>query len=292
MAPRVSVIFVNYNSHDLLQRAVATLRRTHPPDSVEILVVDNGSTPPPSPAFPPQWQVRWLRLPRNVGYGQAVNLAARFAHGEYLVAANPDLEFRDHEVDAMAHYLDQHPEVGAVVPQYLNPTPHGLQKQPSARRFHRLPYLLFGRISPLSRLWPENRFTREFLALETLQARDPVDIEVGVGAFLMVRRRLFEQLGGFDPRFFLFSEDSDLCARIWQAGFRVRLLPQVQLLHHHGAVRRRARARPRYWRMKAVLLFLKKHRSPSRPLQFLLHLGFALTLALYLFLEALEVVFQ
>ncbi len=292
MAPRVSVIFVNYRSHDLLQRAVASLRKAHPPDLVEVWVVDNGSPQRKPLKFPASWQVHWLPLRRNVGYGQAVNLAARFARGEYLVAANPDLEFRNHEVLQMAEYLDRHPEVGAVVPQYVNPTPHGLRKQPSARRFHRIPYLLFGRISPLSRLWPHNRFTREFMALDTLKATQPVDIEVGIGAFLMVRRHLFERLGGFDPRFFLFSEDSDLCYRIWQAGFRVQLLPQVQLLHHHGAVRRRARARPRYWRMKAVLLFLLKHGHLSWPLRTLLALGFAWSLALYLFLEALEVVFQ
>ncbi len=292
MAPRVSVIFVNHNSYDLLQRAVSSLRNTHPPDQVEILVVDNGSVPQVRPAFPEEWGVRWLQLPRNIGYGPAVNRAARYARGTYLVAANPDLEFRDQEVLRLAQFLDDHPTVGAVIPQYVNPTPEGLRKQPSARRFHRLPYLLFGRVSPLSRLWPRNRFTREFLALETLQATEPVEIEVAVGAFLMVRRDLFERLGGFDPEFFLFSEDSDLCYRIWNAGYRVVLLPQVELLHHHGAVRRRARARPRYWRMKAVLLFLRKHGQYPVPLRALLALGFAYSLALYLFLEAWEVVFQ
>ncbi len=292
MTPRVSVIFVNYRSHDLLQRAVASLRKTHPPDLVEIVVVDNGS-PEPLPAFPEAWQVRTLRLRRNVGYGPAVNLAARYATGTYLVAANPDLEFRDQEVIWLARYLDEHPEVGAVIPQYVNPVPGGgVRKQPSARRFHRIPYVLFGRISPLSHLWPENRFTREFLALETLRAAGPVEIEVAVGAFLMVRRSLFEELGGFDPDFFLFSEDSDLCYRIWQAGYRVVLLPQVELLHHHGAVRRRVRARPRYWRMKAVLLFLRKHGRFPAPVHALLGLGFAFSVALYLFLEAWEVVFQ
>ncbi len=292
MAPRVSVIFVNYRSHDLLRQAVVTLRKFHPPDLVEIWVVDNGPGTNTPPEFSPDWRVHWLSLPRNIGYGPAVNLAARFAKGTYLVAANPDLEFRNQEVLHLAQYLDEHPEVGAVIPQYVNPTPTGLRKQPSARRFHRIPYLLFGRISPLSRLWPRNRFTREFLALETLKARQPVEIEVGVGAFLMVRRDLFDRLGGFDPQFFLFSEDSDLCYRIWQAGYRVVLLPQVELLHHHGAVRRRARARPRYWRMKAVWLFLQKHGNLNPVVYSLLALGFAFSLALYLFLEALEVVFQ
>jgi GT2 family glycosyltransferase len=174
--------------------------------------------------------------------------------------ANPDLVFHHGSVDLLVRFLDEHPGVGAVGPQFLYPdgTP-----QPSARRFPSLKYVLAGRRSPVARFFPRHRLAREFQYLGSETASGPVAVEALVGAFTVFRRAAFESVRGFDERYFMFAEDMDICRRLQEGGWRVCLDPRVLVEHYCGGVRRKHRRFTEYHRLKALCRFLCVGRSAA-----------------------------
>ncbi len=292
MAPRLSIVFVNFNSHTLLFRAIQSLETHLQGIPYEVIVVDNGSKDlAPLSILATRPGVQVLALGENRGYAHALNQGFQRARGDYLIAANPDIELMDRSLERLIAYMDEHPDVGAAVPQYLYPD---LRTQPSSRRFPRLKYLLFGRTGPLARAWRGNPITREYLRGYHGDARSPdgpVDIEGAAAAFLVIRRQALQEVGPFDERFFLFAEDLDFCYRLWRHGWRVILFPEAQIIHIHGAVRKHPRYayRSHYHRMKGIWMFLQKHRLAPKVLRPFLSLGLALVLGFEGFLVAWSV---
>jgi len=274
-------VFVNFNSHPLLQRAIQSLRKHLRDLPYEVIVIDNGSKNlAPLMQFAEQEGIRVLALGQNRGYAHALNRGFAVARGDYVVAANPDIEFIDGSLEQLIAFLDRERKVGAAIPQYLNPD---RSLQPSTRRFPRLKYLLFGRTGPLARAWRGNPITQEYLQGYHIRtsANGAVDVEVAAAAFLIIRREALKDVGPFDERFFLFAEDLDFCYRLQKRGWRVVLYPEAAIIHVHGAVRRHPRYafRSHYHRMKGIWMFIEKHRLAPRMLFPLLRLGLVMILA-------------
>jgi GT2 family glycosyltransferase len=261
---KVSFIFVNFNSTPVLIEAIRSIR-THPPSApYEIIVVDNASKEDPRAALEEHFpEVRSMRNPWNMGLGRAVNLGIESSSGEYVVAANPDIVVLPGALDALVSFMDGRPDAGAVVPQTFYPN---MSYQSNVRRFHRPRFLLFGRKSLLTRLWPGNPFTRDYMSMEYESAREPVEIEVGVGNLLFLRRTAIDRVGAFDPDYFLFSEDTDLCYRLHLDGWKTYLHPGARIVHAHGLSRRHASQLSHHHRRKSVVLFLCKHHLVPSPL--------------------------
>ena len=255
MSVKLSVVFVSYNSAVDLDRALASLRAGTRVPGLEVLVVDNASRDIEQVrAVTGRHRARLVTLRRNVGYGAAANRAAGFARGDYVAVANPDLVFRPGSVDLLVRFLDEHPDVGAVGPQFLYPdgTP-----QPSARRFPSLKYVLAGRRSPLARFSPRHRLAREFQYLGSETAGEPVAVEALVGAFTVFRRAAFESVHGFDERYFMFAEDMDICRRIG-VGWKLFVLPQARVVHMVGRARRQVRAFTEFHRLRSLRRFMRE----------------------------------
>lgn len=259
MNPVLSVIFINYNSERYLEAALSSFVRYHRDFPYEIIIVDNSSKDRTKlKDLEIEFNANLILLDKNIGYGPAANRGLHVSKGKYLAVANPDLVFIDDSAKRIVDYMDNHPEVGAVIPQYLNPD---MSLQPSSRKFPTFRYLLFARTSFISRIWKRNPFTKEYLGLRDIDLTKPQKVEVGMGAFLVLRKTALDKIGLFDEDFFLFSEDTDICYRLRSEGFDVILLPYSRVIHYHGVVRRRSKVAPRsrFWRMKSVWLFIKKH---------------------------------
>jgi N-acetylglucosaminyl-diphospho-decaprenol L-rhamnosyltransferase len=163
---------------------------------------------------------------------------------EYLLISNPDVVVHENSVAAMVAYLDQHRDVGIVGPTILRPDG---TVYPSQRVFPN--FWLAGFHALLAPLWPSNPATRRYRS-----ARADGSVDWVSGACFMVRRDVFELVGGFDERYFMFAEDMALCWQIRQAGSSVAALPTARVTHIEGLSRSR----------ESRAMLIAHHRSAMR----------------------------
>ncbi|MFO7651009.1 MAG: glycosyltransferase family 2 protein, partial [bacterium] len=258
--PKVSVVFVNYNSTALLERAASSLRQAEPELRLELIVVDNASKDLPELRRAcGRLGVPIVRLSGNAGYGRAANRGVRRATGEFVVVGNTDLRFRGRELSRLVAALRENAAAGVVSPQFVYP---GGCPQPSARRYPRLRYALGGRRSVLARFVPRFGHRGEFLYEGIHRADMPVGVEAIVAAFAVFRREAFDAVGGFDERYRMFAEDMDICRRLRAAGWDVLLDPRVRVEHYYGGVRRSFARFSDYQRVRALRQFMSDGRGP------------------------------
>lgn len=223
--PRTAVVVVNHNTRDDLLGCLEALQSG---GADEIVVVDAGSSDGSLEAVAERFpQVRRLGLP-NVGFGRAANAGVALTSAPAVVLANADTVFPKGSVAALGSYLDQHPDVGAAGP--IVRFPDG-QLQLSARAFPSLGQALGHAIFGL--WWPENPWTRAY-RLTDWDHESERDVDWLSGCCVAVRRAAFDAVGGFDPAYFMFVEDVDLCARLREAGWRVVFAPVTEVVHAIG----------------------------------------------------------
>ncbi len=276
----LTVQIVNWNARESLRTALRSLL-AHPPQfEYEILVLDNassdGSVQMLEKEFP---EVKLMVSERNLGFSKGHNLAARAAQGKYLFILNPDTEVLPGALDALIAYAEQHPEVGIIGPKILNPDG---SLQYSCRRFPNPAAALF-RNTPLGKLFPNNPYTRDYLMTDW-DHNSIREVDWVSGAALLVRREVFERLGGFDEQFFMYCEDTDLCYRAWQAGYKVVYFPESKIKHAIGRSTDQVANRMIVTFHKSMYLFYKKHyaRRTFVLLRPLVPLGLALRASLFL----------
>lgn len=237
---RAGVVVVNHNTRDDLLGCLDSLTRA---GADHIVVVDSGSGDGSLDAVARSHpETLRVGLP-NVGFGRAANAGvARLAQVtggpcEAIVVANADTRFSQGSVRALADYLATHPDVGAAGPKVVFPDG---RIQPSARSFPDIPtavgHALFGLVRP------GNRWTRRY-RLTDWDHDSERDVDWLSGCCVAIRHKAFDQVEGFDPAYFMFVEDVDLCWRMGQAGWRVVFAPVTQVQHAVGASVGRRRTR-------------------------------------------------
>jgi GT2 family glycosyltransferase len=257
--PSVSLIFINYNSTDFLERALLSLKQAEPELDKEIIVVDNCSYDREAvKRLCERFFCRLVLLKKNRGYGAAANRGFLHARGDFITVVNPDVEFTPQALSRLVAFMIENDDVGVVAPQLLYPdrTP-----QPSSRRLPKLRYILAGRRSPLVRLFPRYAPAREFLYTDVWQQTAPVEVEAVIGTLMVFRRTAFASVGGFDENYFMFAEDLDICQRLREQGWKVYLDPGVKIVHYYGGVRRRWRRFTEFHRIKALYRFFIRGKS-------------------------------
>lgn len=248
MKPDVAILIVTYNSAEqigpCLESVFAPGRRLRE----EVVVVDNGSTDDTVARIRERFpQVKLIQPGANLGFAAGVNLAARHATADYFLLLNPDTVLLGHAVDRVVEFAREFPHHGLYGGRTLRPD--GSLEPSSCWGLPTL-WSLAMFATGLSTLAPRNRI----LDPESLGdwPRDSVR-EVGIvtGCFLLVHRAVWELLGGFDERYFMYGEDADLAIRAHAAGLRPVICPDAQLVHEVG----RSSATPAG---KMVLLFRGK----------------------------------
>jgi GT2 family glycosyltransferase len=261
--PSVSVIIVNYNTPELTAELIASIRRHTAGVGYDIIVVDNGSEPSrrfcADPAKP---ALKTIQSDTNLGFGKAVNLAARSSARRYLLFANSDCRLTSNALPVMVAYMQQNHACAACSPRLIQKDG---RVHSSIRRFPDYGNIRHSRGSILR---TDSNYT---LVADTSRR----EVEAMSATFMMVRRDLFEQLGGFDERFFMYVEDTDLCKRFHDVGKQVIYLGDVSVVHYWGAS---TRLHP--WRMKlehhlSIRKYFLKHYANRRLANFLLTLQLA-----------------
>jgi GT2 family glycosyltransferase len=259
--PLVSAIVVSFNVRDLLMDCLRAFYACSDVP-VEAVVVDNasvdGSPEMVAREFP---EAKLLRLPGNVGFGRANNAGLQHTEGRFVLLLNPDVTVMPGCVGRLADFLLVRPDVGAVGPRLQRPD-GGLD--PAARRGFPTPSAALYRFSGLSRLFPDSRrFNRHNLG--HLPPTEPHEIDAGSAACLMVRRSAIDRVGFFDPDYFMYGEDLDLCYRLKTGGWKVFYLPTARAVHLKGASTQQESLRMLFEFHRAMWTFHYKHYAADLP---------------------------
>ena len=225
-ASRVAAIVVDYHAGEALGGCIDSLFDN---GVTNIVVVENGAAGSTPPSLG-HHQVTLVEPRMNLGYGRGVNRgAARTGAVDYLLVSNPDVVVHEGAVEAMVRYLDANEDVGIVGPQVLRPDG---TVYPSQRVFPN--FWLAGLHALLEPIWPGNPATRRYRSPRADGSVDWVS-----GACFLVRRDVFEEVGGFDERYFMFAEDMALCWQIRAHGYRVGTVSDAAVTHIEGLSRQR-----------------------------------------------------
>jgi N-acetylglucosaminyl-diphospho-decaprenol L-rhamnosyltransferase len=225
-APEATIVLVTFNSADHVLACLQGLAAAADGLSFQVVVADNASRDETveriEQSFP---EHELLRLPGNLGFARAVNLAAARAMAPRVLLLNPDAVMQPGSLRLLVEALDAFPEAAAVGPLLVNSDG---SFQVSARRSPSLARLAFD--SFMLYLLLPRKLRRTWQPAQS----EPHVVECLSGACLLMRRRCFEELGGLDERFFLYGEDVDLCLRAVRAGHELRLVPSARVVHAIG----------------------------------------------------------
>ncbi|MCH8274442.1 MAG: glycosyltransferase family 2 protein [Armatimonadetes bacterium] len=258
----LSITICSWNTRNDLRECLASLGKVRDEANFEVIVLDNASDDG-SPDMV-QHEYPWVHLMRrdeNLGFGAGHNRAMREAGGALVMPLNSDTIVHEGAIRAIVKFMEEKPDVGVLGPKLLNPDG---SLQYSCRRFPTPMAALF-RNTPLGRLFPNNRFSRDYLMQDWLHD-EPRDVDWVSAAAVCIRRAVYEKIGGFDERFFMYMEDVDLCFRVWKAGYRVTYFPGAVITHAIGRSTDIAANKMIRQFHHSMMLFYKKHHLPSMPL--------------------------
>ena len=230
MAPRVDAVVVAYNSARTLRACVEPLVAA---PGVAVTVVDNQS-PDDTAAAIDGLDVRLVHADRNGGFAAGCNLGSALGEAGYVLFLNPDARVSEDDLARLADVLDRNPGAGLAAPRILEDDG---SLAFSLRRFPRRSST-FAQALFLHRAFPHAAWTDECIRDPQAYA-EPGSPEWVSGACMLVRRSALEQIGGMDESFFLYCEDTDLCARLREAGWDIRYEPAATVHHEGGASRPR-----------------------------------------------------
>ncbi len=226
----VSINIVHYNTPRLLRQTLLSIRRAAPRLNYEVIVVDNNPNLRVKKGIVEEFpEVKVLTSPVNIGFGQGINLAFEHARGRYLLVFNPDVSMLPNSLEQLVGYLDENQDVGIVGSKLENPNG---KIQYSCYRFTKPHTVLYRRLPFLDRLNVVKQHLTDYLMCDWDHATSR-DVDYLLGACMLIRRKALDQVGMFDPNFFIYFEEQDLCRRFWKAGWRVVYHPHSIMVHYH-----------------------------------------------------------
>lgn len=255
-SPDLSVVVVTYRAARFVD---ACLRSVRADDiGIELVVVDNASPDDTVDVVRrSRPDARVISMHANLGFARAVNAGVAQATGRHVLLLNPDTVVPAGALSTLAKAIDADRSIGVVAPRLLNSDG---TDQGTARRFPTPAAAVFGRRSPLTRLFPDNRWSSRFLiGLQRGEDRAPFDVDWVSGACLLSPMAVFRELGGMDEGFFMHFEDTDWCQRVKDAGLRVVCVPEAEVVHHEGGCRQGWPASQVYHFHRGAYRYFSKH---------------------------------
>jgi len=255
--PVVSALVVSRNAKDeLLQCLKSFFASADVP--VEAIVVDNNSSDGSPAAVTDEFpQATVLVQSKNLGYGRAANIGLERCQGRFVLLLSPNVRLDPQCVGRLADLLLTRPDAGAAGPRLLLPDGG---RDPDARRAFPIPSTLFYQTVGLSRLFPRSsRFGRHNMG--HLPESDVHEMDAGTAACLMLRRSALDRVGFFDPRYFMFGEDLDLCYRLKLGGWKMFYVPTASAIHQVRPPSRERQRQISYERHRAMWTYHFKHHS-------------------------------
>lgn len=228
--PGVSVIIVQYRVKDILFDCIRSIIEKSKNISYEIIVVDNDEIKNLKKDLHKKFP-NVLYIPNdNKGFGQGNNVGAKFAKGEYLFFLNPDTKLVNNAIKFLVNFQQKHKNVGIVAPilQHANGTIFNLQGLSKLTPIRGIIALSF-----INKLFPNNPISKKYW-LSGWDKSKLKEVDAVPGTAFMMKKRLFDDCGGFDERFFLYFEEFDLCKKVSDLGKKIMIIPEAKVMHLWG----------------------------------------------------------
>jgi N-acetylglucosaminyl-diphospho-decaprenol L-rhamnosyltransferase len=257
----LGAVIVNYKTPDLVIKCVSSLLEHGIVEAGHIVVVENGSGDNSLDALKATlpFGVKLVDAQLNGGFGAGVNLGVKELETEFVLVLNPDTYFVDKSINSVLERLKSDPTIGLAGLDLVYP---GGERQYSARRFYSL-LDIFARRTKLGRSQLMQRRTKRHLMQDEIDKGLAFDADWVMGTGFLIRKSVFDALGGMDESYFLYMEDVDLCARTWEYGYRVVAFPGATLVHDH---QRASSAGMLSWagkqHLRSLFIFYKKYKVP------------------------------
>ncbi|TDX85977.1 glycosyltransferase family 2 protein [Epilithonimonas xixisoli] len=258
---KVSVIIVHYQVKDLLRNCILSIQKYFQGFDYEIIVVDNHSPNPDWKVLIDEFdKVNFIELKENLGFSKANNIGVKSAKGEYVYILNPDTEIEGNYFQEILDFADNQDKFGAL----------GLRMHDADGKFlpeskRSVPALvnsfekLFTKLNNDSKTYYRNDVSETEIA----------EVEVMTGANLLMKKAVYEEVGGFDERYFMYGEDIDLCYTILRKGYKNFYYGKYSILHYKGE----STVRDKIYLERffgAMDIFIDKYYKKQKPFQYIL----------------------
>lgn len=227
--PIVSIIIVSYNSAESVKKCINSIGKNQ---RYEVIVVDNTEN--------------------NRGFSTACNIGARTAKGSYLYFLNPDTIVTPESIEKLLEAIEFDPQIGIVAPQLLNERKEAYRSYSIQPRWYSFLIL--------------NSFVRDYLPQKILLELDPYqndtlqnskNVEAVSGAALLIRKKIYEKIGGFDTDFFLYWEDFEICKKVLDLNLKILYQPKAKIIHSGGGATKDKVAAQKLFQLSRYI-FMKK----------------------------------
>ena len=238
----VSIIIVNWSTRNLLRNCLDSIYKTVRDITYEIIVIDNGSSDGSVEMLREKFPgVKVIENRENRGFGAANNQGFRVMTGRYALLLNTDTILTENAVHELFSFMEAHPEAAMACGQLLHANG---SKQNSIAAFPRLLTLLTN-VTLLEYIWPK-RFPSKRYAW-----KEPIEVDSGIGACLLVRKKAIDEVGMFDERYFFFFEETDWAYQMRSAGWKIFHVPSAFIYHLQGqSIGRNSRFRIEFYRSR------------------------------------------
>lgn len=264
----LSIVIITRNTKDLLQKLLGSIEEDKSVKNLlsDVIVVDNYSTDGTNTMVEKKFP--WVFLHKNDhnrGFAAAVNAGVSHAHGDFILLLNSDTLLIEGEVPAMVQFMENNPGVGICGPQLV------YEDMRPQRSFAHIPVMLFEIVPPsLLALLAPSKYSTKPVHKDSESPRpssivhrpaESFDVPSLIGAAIIIRKDLLDILGGFDEQFFFFLEETDLCVRARESGFRVVFLPDIKMIHLQGRTVRKNWVQGRIQYNISLYKFIQKHHT-------------------------------
>lgn len=257
---KLSIIIVNYNVKEFLQNLIHSIEKAASNISHEIIIVDNASDDGSVDFIREKFPFTKLIVNnKNLGFSKGNNIGIAEAQGEYILFLNPDTLVSEDTFTKMIEFFETHPDAGLAGCKILNSDG---TIQLACRRSFPGPWTSFCKVTGLSSIFPKSKLFARY-NLTYLDENKTYEVDAVSGSFMMIKKEIYQKIGGFDEQFFMYGEDLDLCYRVQKAGYKVYYVHDSQIIHYKGESTRRSSLDETKFFYNAMHLFVKKHLSSS-----------------------------
>jgi len=226
----LSIIIVNYNVFEDVKKCIECIYRHLKNLSFEIIVVDNNSSDKSICSINSFYKdVKFISLSINYGFGHANNVGMKAARGKYFLIVNPDILFNDNSIELLYEFLERNLNAGVVGPVQSKPG-KGIEY------YYTFFPSIYSRLMQESRMYMKTRLMKKrFFSFlnENIKRGEPFKVDWVIGSCMMLRKEIFDNMGGFDEAFFLYEEETEWQFRMNKAGWRSYMNPKANVIHNH-----------------------------------------------------------
>ena len=271
---KLSIIIVNYNTYNLTKQAIESIIKEHHNFNYEIILIDNASSD--GSIYKLQYKFRNILVTQklritinkdNLGFAKANNIGIKLAKGKYILLLNSDTVLKENCLEKCITQMEKDKNIGALGCKVIlanGELDHACKRgfpTPKASlyyflKLHKKNALKYGQYNALH-----------------LDENEIGEIDCLTGAFMLMPKLVFEEVGGLDEDFFMYGEDIDLCYKIKDRGYKILYYPEAQIVHYKGGSSKKKRSKVIYDFHEAMWIFYKKHYRKKY--------GFIVTLLVY-----------